>query len=412
MRLNLFLGLLLAGALIGSMVSGPGAALAQEAPPAGEDDWLPPLPDLETVLNDLDCAGVAGLCQEILPQLVYEGRPDSLVNVLFTWEDLCGTTEPMQRTLILGAVWDGAFNEDLYGRNIMDYLIWFVDPVRQEDHRADFRPQLASGDVATEADFTPQRPDFDAFTASLADQLLPHVPAGGLEQFFCLFYAGMQDQAWKMLRDRRLAGTKLQRLYDWEMERMQIQRDPVAWGLSLNYWRPEGNLSRTGQHPAVGLFVEKRPENYLLRLTADLLIGRSRYPYMVQKEDFTDYSNRFNTFTLGGEGGWTVVDREGWRVDLFGGVGMGFTIPFMDQENGEDQTSTVLFHTQWQAGIGCRFPADDGRRWEMGLDLSRQWLGDRNDGGTPLDGQAWAVRMTLARNVNHDLDRRLRVLEW
>ena len=397
------------------MLAVAGVGLAQEPAATADSDesWLPPVPDIYAVMDELECPGVAGFCQELVPQLFYEARPDSVLNLLFYWEDVCGPSEPARRALILGAIWDGAFSEELYGQEIMDYLIWYVDPVRLEDHRADFRPGLASGDVATVADFTPQRPDFDAFTTSLADQLLPHVPPGGVEQFFCLFYAGLHQDAWNMLRDNRLSGTTLQRAFNWERERLQLERAPGTVAVTANYWRPEGNLARAGQHLGVGAFYEKRPGRMFYRITGEFLLGRSRYPYLVEQDDFSERTDRFNTLTLGFEGGVQVFQHGGLKFDVFAGYGLGGTIPFMDDEDkGEQVTETVLVHALAQVGAGMRYPVDRNKRWMVGFDLSRQWLSDRNDGGSPLDGQAWNLRIGFFKNANHDLDRRLRVLEY
>jgi hypothetical protein len=396
----------------------PSSAVAQEPPAVNQpgqeadpvDIWLPELTDVYTFLDELDCVGVAQFCQETIPQLFYGAHADSLLDMLFYWEEACGRSEPMQRTLVLGAIWDGAFSEDIYVGNIIDYLLWNVDPVRQEDHRRDFQPDLASGGVASVADFTSERENFDAFTTDLADQLLPHQPEGTSEHFFCLFYSGRTEQAWALLRDRRLAGTELQNMYDWEFERQELKEAPWSLSLTGNYWRPEGNLARAGQKPGLGFIAEKRREKLFYRVTAEALLGRSRFPYEVVRDGLVERSDRFSSVALGFEGGTTLLNHAGFQFDLFVGFGLGATPPFLDEDKGEDWTGTVLVHALGLVGAGCRYPVDDQGRWSMGFDLSRQWISDRNDGGTPLDGQAWAARVVFTYNPNHDLQRRLRLL--
>ena len=107
-----------------------------------------------------DCSLLTAAAYGTVPLLFYEDRADSLLQLLDDWEAVCGPTEAIQRTRILGAIWDGAFAEDLYGTEIMEDLV---------QRGAEFR----DGSMAT-----PVRAAYDSFTVELADQLLPHQPAG------------------------------------------------------------------------------------------------------------------------------------------------------------------------------------------------------------------------------------------
>lgn len=386
------------------LVSAQTGAADDEAP-----DQIGGLSDIYAQLADLDCADVSLRCQETIPSLFYEGLPDSLVGLLYYWEDVCGLAEPITRTLILGAIWDGAFDESLYGDEIMDFLIWFGDPARAEfpEEYGRVDPDLASGGVASPADFTEVRDQYDAFTRDLADQLLPHTTENTPERFFCLFYAGQRRAAWRLLEGNALSGTYLQRKYDWELERMAIEREPLTILLTTGVWLPSGNLALAGDHFFLGLLGEQRKQNHFLRLAGEILLGRARYPYTVNKPEGTGRSDRFNAVSFLAEGGFTPVRRGPASLDLFAGAGVDWLNPFLAEDA---PTDVSLFNTKGLVGVGCRVSLGRFQRYFVGLDARREWLGNRNDGGTPLDGRAWSFRLAFGLNRNSELDRRLQGL--
>lgn len=369
------------------------------------EDFL--FPDIYAELDTLDCAGVSTLCQQTIPTLFFEGYPDSLLDLVYYWEDACGLAEPITRTLLLGAIWDGAFDEELYADEIIDFLIWYRDPQRDQPIDGDVDPDLASGGVANPADFTPVRAQFDAFTTDLADQLLPHVPPGTVELFFCLFYSGSEEAALVLLEGPALKGTYLKRIYEWELERLDIQRETMELYWTTGFWKPTGNLDLVGHHFNVGLMGERRYNPGFWRFAGELMLGRSKNPYQVNQPEIRARSDRFNAFSGVFEGGYRPWQSGSQGADIFAGFGLEGLIPFMDVE---DDQSILLFNVKALLGIGYRFSFGAHHKWIVGADLKREWVSDRNDEGTPLGGGAWSFRLSFGYNRNHDLDRRLRAL--
>lgn len=392
-----FRGLLLV--LLVVMVFGAGAPAEAQDDAENLSGW--------DLLDSLDCAGVTGYCQEVVPVLFVEGRPDSLLDLIYYWEESCGRAEPITRSLVLGAIWDGGFTEDLYEDEIIDFLIWYRDPARDDFPRGEVDSDQASGGVASEADFVEGRERFDAFTRDLADQLLPHVANESLEQFFCLFYSGRHQAAWKLLAGDALRETYLKRVYEWELERISLERSPANLYFTAGYWMPSGNQTWAGNHPVVGVMIEQQGKPIFWRFSADLLIGRSKNVYTVDQPEYSGRSDRFNVFSLLAEGGFSPWKRGSYRLQLYAGGGIDFLLPFM---NVSDEESVALYNLKGVVGAGYRISMGPFRKWMAGLDLRREWVQDRNEGGTPMDGQAWSVRLSFGYNRNHDLDRRLRGL--
>jgi hypothetical protein len=366
-----------------------------------------PALDLYEYLDTLECDGVTAYCQQNIPVLFLEDRPALLLDLLYYWEDTCGIAESITRTLVLGAIWDRAFSEDLYGDEIMDFLIWYQDPLRTRPPGDEVDEDWASGGVASAADFGPYQADFDAFTRSVADQLLPHTAEDTPERFFCLFYSGRTAAAWRLLAGDALRGTYLKRQYEWELERISLERKPANIFFSVGYWKPEGNLALAGNHAQLGMFIEKRPGRWMGRAGLELLLGRARCPYVVDQPDGRGRSDRFNVLTLVLEGGYTVLHKGAHSVDLFLGGGLDWLSPFHEEDA---PTEVVLLNFKGLVGAGYRWQWGRNKEWFAGFAGRREWMGERNDEGTPLDGEAWNFRLSIGYNRNHELDRRLRGL--
>ena len=322
-----------------------------------------------------------------MPALFYADLPDSLAGVLLRWQEACGLTEALQRTRILAAIWDDAFDEWVYEDTIIDDLVAYG-------------PLVAAG--RSDASDDP-RERYDAFTVSLADQLLPHTRRGSQEAFFCLFYSGQVSEAWTLLRSDDLAGTWLARLYDNELELLQMPRPEVVVAATGGFWRPQGDLALVGDKPLAGLLVGLRGRDWLARAVLEMRIGRSDVPYTVDLNGLPRLSDRFDAMVVGVELGRILHARRSFAVDLFGGVGADAVKPFKDED-------LVLGTVTASLGLGCRWFTGPEGNWMLGLDGRREWIADRNTSGTPLGGSAWSLRLSLGLRLDEGRGARLDAL--
>ncbi len=320
-----------------------------------------------------------------LPQLFYEGRPDSLLDTLDQWEWACGRREAITRTRILGAVWDGGFTEDLYGREIMDDLIErgsvFADSTRQPDARG----------------------TYDLFTVDLADQLLPHQQPVSLEAFFCLFYSGRTAAAWSLLEDAELQDSGLR--YYRERE-LRLLEDPVLaarLAVTGGWWAPTGDLGFVGDRPSIGVMAEVSDNIWFARLVIEWRVGRADTRYWVRRDGLNYLTDRWDAVLLGTELGRRLVGGDRWWLEGFIGIGVERIKPLGSAQE-------WLSGTHGSLGCGVRYDLDEDRRWFAGLDLRSEFIGDRNADAVNLSGEAWSVRVVFGRNhPTRDHDRRDRL---
>ena len=347
-----------------------------------------------------DCWDLSRHVYATVSDLVYEGQRDSLYHLVQDWQDVCGPSEPALRLTILAAIWDGAFDEALYDIGILDALIWRYDEGRLRNVSGAVDPDWAPGGIATPADFALGIADFDDFTTNFADQLLPHTPDDSLPRFFCLFYSGRQDEAWALLDGHALTGTDLRWYHQRELSLLQKPVPRAVLAFYAGQYVPRGNNLYFGDHASFAVSYGMRKDRLLLRGLMELRPGRARYPYFVDHEGVTGYSDRFNNLLLGLEIGRELVSWRRHRVDVFGGIAYDSISPFKD-EDFELWTVSLLY------GAGYRYELGESGRWLLGFDFRGERAGGRNSDGVDLDGNSRTWRFSLGYVLGQDRAGRL-----
>jgi hypothetical protein len=349
----------------GAIAAGDSAAAAPaDTMAAGDDFQLTPA--LLERLGEEDCRTVAGYAYRALPFWIVGGDAASVFDFLFFWESRCGADEPVQRMWILATIWEGAFDESYYGEDVTDHLIarWEGDP----DDRSTLRA------------------DFDAFTVDMADQMLPHQPRGSVEEFWCLFYSGRVGEAWALLDGSTLSDTWVRHYRD---ETVARHRKNDRFGVLLatgGYWSPGGDVAFAGDKPTWGFLGGMRGRDWLVRGILDVRAGRTDEPYLTEDSDRYGRSNRFDATLLAIELGRIVRLSPRQAVDLFFGVGADLVVPYRDGD-------VALVGGHLSLGAGYRFFAGRYRDWTLGVDVRREWIGERNPGRYSMSGNAWSVRV-------------------
>lgn len=370
----------------------PSTALAEGAVVFPDSLLLdtPDFAELRLELLALDAARVAETAWDLAPRLVELDRPDLLADFLVFWDDRCGESEPLARTRVLAAIWDGAFDESVYDGNIA--------------------AQLEAWETRDASTLTTGRNDFDAFTSAFADQLLPHQVTGSLAEYFCLEYSWRLDEAAALLAEDQLADTWLR----WYRDHPEQARDqalgldyvagdddgggginpdgPTSLMVTVGSWQPRGDVALVGDKVLVGVVLEQRLPGWFLRLPVEVRAGRSQRPYVVAHDGIRDWSDRFDAVYLGLELGRPVVGTGPVTVDVFGGLGYDSVRPFLKRD-------FVLGTMNASLGVGVRWQRP-GRSVVFGLDARREWLGPRNDtqdarddASDSLSGGAFSLRL-------------------
>jgi hypothetical protein len=332
-------------------------------------------------LDDENCTDLKDIAYREIPKYILADRPDLLHEFVLYWESRCLTTEPVFRILLLGSIWDAGFDEDLYGEVVIEHLIDRYDPPTKPNN-----PDL--------------RKSFDDFSASFADQLLPHVPYRSLEEFFCLFYAGKTAEAWALLESEDLEDTWMRYYYDEEITYLS-RNDPIpTLAATGGGWWPRGNVEFAGDKPLVGLLTGVRWSHWLARFAFEVRVGRTDRPYWVDENGFFGRSDRFDAVFIGAEGGRILFGQGRHNLDLFGGIGLDAVKPFKDEDH-------MISSLNVNLGIGYRFFLGKNQNWMMGVDVRHEWIGERNEKTDSMSGRALSLRFSVGFAFEKGKTRRL-----
>jgi hypothetical protein len=335
-------------------------------------------------LEDLSCTDLNGFAYREVPRFVLSDRPDLLYEFVLYWESRCLTTEPVFRIILLGSIWDAAFDEGQYDEEVIQHLIDRYDPPSKSK-----TPDL--------------RQEYDEFTQSFADQLLPHNPARSLEAFFCLYYSGKTAEAWALLQSDELEDTWLRYYYDQEMMVLN-RKGPIAnMAVTGGGWWPSGNVEFVGDKPVVGLLAGARWPHWMMRFVFEVRVGRTTNPYWVNQAGIKARSNRFDAILLGLEGGRILIKKGPHTLDLFVGVGLDAVEPFLEED-------IMLNALNANVGLGYRFFLGKNRNVILGVDGRHEWIGERNENTDSMSGQAWSLRFCLGYTFEQGNTQRLQAL--
>ncbi len=89
---------------------------------------------------------------------------------------------------------------------------------------------------------------------------------------------------------------------------------------------------------------------------------------------------------VGLEVGRTVELAPRHDLDLFVGLAYDVIRPFWDEDFG-------LGAANFNLGVGYRRFLGRYREWIAGIDVRREWIGERNSGRYSMSGRAWSVRV-------------------
>ena len=360
-------------------------AWSQTEPASTETDSTGTVePHYLDTLPDLSCQELEQVFYREIPRAVYDDLPDELYELVIFATDACDIGEPLTRTQILASIWDDNFQEVIYGYEVIAALADRYDPDTLAEPGSD-------------------REVFDTFTTDFASQMLPHVPSGSLEEFFCLYYSGHPAEAWDMLQSEDLEDTWLRYYYEEQIDRLSHRKAPYIVSVHWGGWQPGGDLEFVRAKHLVGVSIEQWTTWGYLRFVGEWRLGRTNEPYLVDEEGVSGISDRWNALLFGLDIGVPVWRSGPHLAEAFVGVGYDAVHPFKDEEFWPATLNLNL-------GVGYRWYPSSSCRWFTKLDGRYEWIGNRNTGGTNLGGRAWSARLGLGLALGKNPEPRLKAL--
>ena len=340
--------------------------------------------DFMASLIEQSCHDLEDVFYRQIPRYVYDDQSDELYALVLYLDDRCSYGEPIMRIKILASIWDGNFQEIVYGYEVINNLMKRYD--------VESLPSLSGARAA-----------FDAFTSDFANQMLPHMEPGSLEEFFCLYYGGQPDRAWQILADDGLDDTWLRYYYDEKTITLENQTEPYFIGVHWGGWQPRGDMEFVGGKHLVGMTVEQWGWLGFWRFVMEGRVGRADHPYFVSEEGIEGYSDRWNAILIGGEFGVGVWRQGPHLLEAFVGLGYDGIRPFKDEE-------VAPAGLNLNFGTGYRWSPAKLSRWFVRADGRYEVVGSRNREGTSLSGNAFSARIGVGFRLGENIEPDLRAL--
>ncbi len=337
----------------GLMISGPSVAWGESETPDN--------------IVGADCSVLLIDGLYLVADYFYADDPDRALAMILNIEGNCGSYEPLRRVKLLGSLWDASFTEDMYDAEIISDLA-----ARANADNVDFR-------------FA----HFDSFTTDMADQLLPHVEKNSLEEFFCLFHAGRVDEAYILLQGDELQGTDLKYYYENELQYLDADRVFMVGGVFGSYWNSGGKLARLGDHAMAGVMIGCQYGDLFGRLNFGFRMARSQYPYYVDYDGETGWSDRTVGAKVTLDFGTCIFSRDRHEVGAFFGGGVDLLQPFNELDDYTISGLLALVGVEYKLWLGRH------RLWNISLDVKKEWYGHWPGEGTDFAGDAWDFRVGI-----------------
>ena len=340
------------------------------------------------------CAEKAQEYAEEFAAMLRDNRREDMPHVLFAWEQDCGITEPVFRARALQLIQEGVFPGSLESESMLDHAIAFEIRYRLiEDETAETR-QTYFEHHASYFGYVPVHGNFDRQTLRQATALQNRMSDEGLAGLFLKLYSGQTEAFFAELKSGRFESTSLGRAYRERVDELK-KKPELNVGLQAGGWFPMGNLSATGNHPSLGLILGLRKGMYYLDANFDFRFGNtSQDVFIVVKDTLVATRNH-----QGGYGGLELSrvflqnPRSQW--EWYAGAGYNLIEIVEDAREPERQS---FGSWAFQTGPSFRwfFP---NRTW-LNVRAGFVMLNHKHDRGTPLDGNAFQLRIVYGFSEN------------
>ncbi|MCF8233779.1 MAG: hypothetical protein K9G67_03100 [Bacteroidales bacterium] len=350
--------------------------------------------------NVIDCYDVVNNSYALLPNYYEESKMDTVQMIIDYWKENCHFNERLQRIIILKAIDENNFSEELYDEYIIDFLLQY------KGSESVYYPSFG---LNPPADFQ----KFDKFTQDLAYRLSEQNDLGPLEKFFADFYSNHYMNEFKRLYGPEFNGTNLQAYY-FEDIRKNKTFGALGYYFAAGMWAPTSSLNTLGIHPRTSFGMGYYSPNTTVMLDFGVAFLNSANYYNVMYKDSLYRTKRFSGLYLGITAEQKIIGSSRSKLNLLGGFGyegIG-TIKIYDEQCDCDGLDDIhyLNTINLNLGVGAQIYLSD--YMNLFLRSKYNFLFFNNEGGTDLSGNTITVSIG-AMFTGYSYERnRLRALDY
>ncbi len=327
-------------------------------------------------------------------QEIAQANFDNLPPVLMVWQQSCGAIEPLFRARTLLMIHDGVLTRENEPENLLEMAINFEirnglmddeDVEKRDDYFETYRDYFG---------YVPVNSPFDRETRKLANTMLAEGQYDDLAKALLTLYSGRTHDFFQILKKGELEGTVLQESYRKRVKELRGKPE-FNLGISSGIWMPTSDLQALGNKPFAGVLVGVKRGRWAVNASFEMRFGTAGDEVFIHSRDTITRAKHYQGGFLGLEATGLVLETGRFRSGLF--LTTGFDITDLVEE-GQDPRGKTLYSPAIATGffLGYAFP----NRTQLAIKPGIQFLNYKNDGGTPLSGNAITLRLVFSYSDN------------
>jgi len=344
-----------------------------------------------------DCDIVTLNATTMIPILSQAHHSDTIYAITRFMEKYCGVSEPIVSFLILDAIKNHTFQEqikkgslsdefDYYRSNIISYLHWY-----RLGHNIQRDPAAYTPDSADGGDALAIYADYYTFLQSLARSLCDKPGLTQVENYLVHFYASPDSADLADLKRSLYDSTVLQSAYN-AHEKMRNTVSGFQIAFIGGSWMPDGHLGAVGSHPYLGFTMGKRYNRFMWAINANIRFNNTPGNYLIAYGDTVYQNKNYYGLYVGIDAAYQLLKVQNHELDLLFGIGLDDFGSAVNDGNND----TVRFASfNYNLGLGYKKIIRHVRKEYVdrfsyvAIQVKYNFLNFSNPGATDLAGNAF-----------------------
>ncbi|HAH56935.1 MAG: hypothetical protein KUL83_04705 [Lentimicrobium sp.] len=315
------------------------------------------------VQSQVSCDQISLRSSELFPYYMEAGLIDSAGFLLNIWNDKCGSTEPVFRANLLMVLKMHYYTDELINTFFFDMMNIYETRLTLINNNEQFIYNYNHAHF----DYVPVGGVFDTWSQNMAADLLEYYSPGETEYLICLFYSGQTALAYKLILEQPYASSAPGLLYANKLNEA-LRLPMLHLGFYAGTWIPEGQLSRIGIHPELGITygVKVKENSFDLVMGIKFIKAPTEYKALRHKFSEPEYTDYFFGGYIGLEYSRDLLNFKPYQTYVtIGAAYDGFNMLEEDEDAGLDLSSANSYN--FNIGLGTRVLLFKNNYLNMGI---------------------------------------------
>jgi hypothetical protein len=219
------------------------------------------------------------------------------------------------------------------------------------------------------------------------------------DEKYLLIYFASDDIGLKDLEKSKYSNTKLSKLYQTEMDRVERKME-ARFGFTFGIIAPQGDMAVIDVKPSLRIFLGRRLRRHHWNGTIGVDFGAHADSILVSYNDDIVTSKDFTQVYFGAEYNYDFIQKNRMAVHWLGGIGFNqMSTLFADNDYGEDAVIKRSLNLNTGLGLGFEYKKNNG---VYGLQCRYNFVNyKRNTGETSLAGNFVEIRLVVGFRAPH-----------